>query len=81
MATNTKTTNTVEITTTDRLITGANQATLGIMISLAGMVGVWGVACMVSAIARSGGVLAMARNYMAAIGMYPPHSRRCQQKA
>ena len=69
MTTTTKTNTAIEITTTDKMTTAANQVTLGAMISMAGLVGVWGVACMVSAIAQSGGVIAMARSYMAAIGM------------
>ncbi len=69
MTTTTKTNTAIEITATDKMTTAANQVTLGAMISLSGLVGVWGVACMVSAIAQSGGILAMARNYMSAIGM------------
>ena len=69
MTTTTKTNTAIEITATDKMTTAANQVTLGTMISLSGLVGVWGVACLVSAIAQSGGILAMARNYMSAIGM------------
>ena len=69
MTTTTKTNTAIEITTTDKMTTAANQVTLGAMISLSGLVGVWGVACMVSALAQSGGILAMARAYMNAIGM------------
>jgi len=68
MTTTTKTNTAIEITT-DKMTTAANQVTLGAMISMAGLVGVWGVACMVSAIAQSGGIFQMARSYMAAIGM------------
>ncbi len=69
MTTTTKTNTAIEITATDKMTTAANQVTLGAMISLSGLVGVWGVACMVSAIAQSGGIMEMARNYMGAIGM------------
>ena len=69
MTTTTKTNTAIEITATDKMTTAANQVTLGTMISLSGLVGVWGVACLVSAIAQSGGILAMARTYMTAIGM------------
>lgn len=63
MTTTTRTNTAIEFTT------AANQVTLGTMISLSGLVGVWGVACMVSAIAQSGGIIAMARAYLSAIGM------------
>jgi len=69
MTTTTKTNTAIEITTTDKMTTAANQVTLGAMVSMAGMAGVWGVACMVSAIAQSGGIIEMARSYMTAIGM------------
>ena len=69
MTTTTKTNTAIEITTTDKMTTAANQVTLGAMISLSGLVGVWGVACLVSAIAQSGGIFATASNYMSAIGM------------
>jgi len=69
MTTTTKTNTAIETTTTDRIATGANQATLGVLVCMAGLVGIWGVVCMVSALAQSGGIVEMARNYMAAIGM------------
>ncbi len=69
MTTTTKTNTAIEITTTDKMTTAANQVTLGAMISLSGLVGVWGVACMVSAIAQSGGIATMASTYLTAIGM------------
>ena len=69
MTTTTRTNTAIEITTTDKMTTAANQVTLGALVSMAGLVGVWGVACMVSAIAQSGGIIGMARSYMAAIGM------------
>jgi len=69
MTTTTKTNTAIEITTTDKMTTAANQVSLGAMISLSGLVGVWGVACLVSAIAQSGGIFGMARAYMSAIGM------------
>ena len=69
MTTTTKTNTAIEITTTDKMTTAANQVTLGAMISLSGLVGVWGVACLVSAVAQSGGIFAMASSYMSAIGM------------
>jgi len=69
MTTTTRNTAAIETNATDKMTTGACQATLGIMISMAGMVGVWGVACMISAVAQSGGILQMARAYMTAIGM------------
>ena len=69
MTTTTRTNTAIEITTTDKMTTAANQVTLGALVSMAGLVGVWGVACMVSAVAQSGGIFEMARSYMAAIGM------------
>ena len=69
MTTTTKTNTAIEITATDKMTTATNQVTLGAMISLSGLAGVWGVACMVSAIAQSGGIVSMASAYMNAIGM------------
>ena len=69
MTTTTKTYTVIEITTTDEMANVINEVNMGALVSLAGLVGVWGVACMVSAIAQSGGIIEMARSYMAAIGM------------
>jgi len=69
MTTTTKTNTAIEITTTEKMTNAANQVTLGMMVSLSGLVGVWGVACLISAIAQSDGILAMGRTYMTAIGM------------
>ena len=41
MTTTTKTNTAIEITTTDKMTTAANQVSLGMMISLSGLVGVW----------------------------------------
>ena len=69
MTTTTKTYTVIEITPTDQMISETNEVNMGVLVSLAGLVGVWGVACLVSAIAHSGGIIEMARSYMTAIGM------------
>jgi len=59
----------IETTTADEITTAINEVNMGLLASMAGLVGVWGVACMVSAIAHSDGIIQMARSYMTAIGM------------
>ncbi|MDH5298173.1 MAG: hypothetical protein OEV91_04070 [Desulfobulbaceae bacterium] len=66
MTTRARTNSTTE---TNNMATDTALAGMRFMISMAGLTGVWGVACMISAIARSGGILEMARNYITAIGI------------
>jgi hypothetical protein len=45
---------------------GVSQAGMGLMLGMAGLIGVWGVACLVSAVAQTG-VLELARGWLSAV--------------
>lgn len=45
---------------------GINMAAFGILVSLAGIVGIWGLACMAAGLMNTG-LLALGRNWLAAI--------------
>ena len=55
--------------TASRTTTGASEFTMGLASGMAGLTGIWGVACLVSALINSGGLVGMVNSYMAAIGM------------
>ena len=57
----------VEVTTLDRINTAILQVSVGAVVMLSGLAGVWGLASLVSAIARSGGVSGLAKGWMTAI--------------
>ena len=48
---------------------GASEVGMGVIMSMAAVVGVWGAACMISGITQSGSLIEMARGYMTALGM------------
>ena len=48
------------------LVEGTSQATIGILITLAALVGMWGIACLASAITRLG-AMEMARGFVTAV--------------
>lgn len=53
----------------DKTANGVSRMGIGVIVSMAGLVGMWGLVCLVSGIARSGGLLDLARNWLIAIGM------------
>lgn len=46
---------------------GASQAGVGAILTLAAMIGVWGVACMIGGLAASNGIGDFARSWFAAV--------------
>lgn len=57
----------VQETTLERINTGIVQVGSGLVIMMVGLVGLWGVAALISAIAQSGGILAMAGSWLTAV--------------
>lgn len=57
----------VEETALERINSGIVQVGSGLVIMTVGLVGLWGVATLISAIARSGGIVSMARSWLTAI--------------
>lgn len=57
----------VEETALERINTGIVQVGSGLVIMMVGLVGLWGVATLISAVARSGGALSMARSWLTAV--------------
>lgn len=51
------------------IIEPANEVMIGSLITVAGLVGVWGCACLIVAIGQCGGILNMVGNYLGAIGL------------
>lgn len=51
------------------IIEPANEVMIGSLITMVGLAGVWGCACLIVAIGQSGGILNMIGNYLTAIGM------------
>jgi hypothetical protein len=68
-ATGTRTDISIEATTLDRMAAGTLQVAMGAMVSIVGLIGVWGMASMIIGIARSGGILGAAQSWLTAIGM------------
>ncbi len=64
----TKTFTVIEVTAAEEITSAVNEANMIILSSIAAIIGVWGVACMVSAISQAGGIIEMARGFMTAIG-------------
>lgn len=46
---------------------GASQAGLGVIIVLAALIGVWGIACLIGGLGKSAGLLEAARGWLTAI--------------
>ena len=46
---------------------GASQAGVGIILTLAGVIGAWGVACMIGGLVNAGGVGPLARAWFSAV--------------
>jgi len=61
--------NALETGACDQATNGVTQAGLGVIVTMAGLVGVWGLLCLIIGIARSGGILGAAQNWLTAIGM------------
>lgn len=51
----------------DQTTQGASQVGMGIILALAALVGVWGVACLVGGIAKSGSLVEMGRGFLTAV--------------
>lgn len=46
---------------------GASQATMGVILTLAVLIGTWGLACLVSGMSRMGGIVELARAWFTAV--------------
>ncbi len=46
---------------------GISQAGVGVILTLATLIGVWGIACLVGGMISMGGVLEMGRNWLTAV--------------
>jgi hypothetical protein len=54
-------------TTLDKVNTAIVQVGLGFMVMVAGLIGIWSIAAMISATAQAGGLLQMASSWWSAI--------------
>jgi hypothetical protein len=46
---------------------GVSQAGVGVILSLATLIGVWGIACLISGMSSMGGIMELGRGWLAAI--------------
>ncbi len=46
---------------------GVSQAALAVILTMAALLGTWGLACLVSGVSRMGGVLELARAWLSAV--------------
>ncbi len=57
----------VDVTALDRINAGILQVSVGLVVMLTGLAGIWGVASLISAMAQNGGVSGMIKGFMTAI--------------
>ena len=54
-------------TTLDSKVHEASQVAMVVLMAVAALVGVWGVACLIGGIAKSGSLLELARGFISAV--------------
>ena len=52
---------------TDNRVYEASQVAMGVLMAAAALVGVWGVACLIGGIAKSGSLLELGRGFISAV--------------
>jgi uncharacterized protein YdbL (DUF1318 family) len=57
----------MEITTLDKMSRDASEVGMGVIMVLAAMIGIWGIACLIGGIAGSGGVGELLNGYLTAV--------------
>lgn len=57
----------LEITSVDKMTRDASEVGMGVVMVLAALIGIWGIACLVGGIANSGGVGELLNGYFAAV--------------
>lgn len=60
-------TGSVDATALERVNTGILQVSVGLVVMLTGLAGIWGVASLISAMAQNGGLRGMVKGFMTAI--------------
>lgn len=55
------------VKTLDRTIEGVAQVGIGLGVTFAGLTGLWATACIISAVATSGGLLELGRMWITAV--------------
>ena len=51
----------------ENMVQGSSQFGIGIILTLAALVGLWGAACLVGGIAKSGSLIEMGRGFLTAV--------------
>jgi len=57
----------LEITSIDKITRDASEVGMGIIMVLAALIGIWGIACLVGGIANSGGIADLMNGYLSAV--------------
>ncbi|MHB8809011.1 MAG: hypothetical protein ACYC9M_03230 [Desulfobulbaceae bacterium] len=57
----------LEISSIDKMTRDASEVGMGVIMVLAALIGIWGIACLIGGIANSGGVGELMNGYLAAV--------------
>ncbi|MCL7487968.1 MAG: hypothetical protein M8357_07330 [Desulfobulbaceae bacterium] len=57
----------LDVATTDKMGRDASEVGIGVIMVLAALIGIWGIACLFGGIIQSGGVSELINGYLAAV--------------
>jgi len=57
----------LEITSIDKITRDASEVGMGVIMVMAALIGIWGIACLIGGIANSGGIADLANGWLAAV--------------
>ena len=57
----------IEETKLEHIVEGSTHAGMGIIMTMAALVGIWGLACLIGAFVQAGGLLEVGRAWFAAV--------------
>ena len=57
----------LRITSIDKMVRDTSQVGMGVIMVLAALIGIWGIACLIGGIANSGGIADLLSGYLSAI--------------
>lgn len=57
----------LEITSIDKIARDASEVGMGVIMVLAALIGIWGIACLVGGVVNSGGVAELLNGYFSAV--------------
>jgi len=57
----------LEITSIDKITRDASEVGMGVIMVLAALIGIWGIACLIGGIVNSGGIAELLNGYLSAV--------------